>query len=359
MEINLLIPSKMHSNAGGVEKWINYFLENINYIDNLKINVYCFKVNDDEKKISDKFYENVTFHFVNYNSQRSGVYNMIKYYYFASKILFKKNIINVYIGSINLAPLIVFSKRNIVWIRSKAIGEQVLRKKIFLKPILELLEKITILKSDYLIFNGYDTEEFYLKKYNFKCKKKVIPNATKVDYKFEKPTIHNPLRIAYTGRYISAKGFDFFETISLSLKNENIIFNAYGFGKRINDDYKIVDNGKYEESNLIEILESNDVILFLNRQENSGGISHSLLEAMAMGKIIIAWDNRVHNQVLNSSNSILIQEGSSKCLENAIMDVVKNPEKYFVIMQQAYHDSKKYSIKNHMKKFAKVLEEMQ
>src|SRR5690606_12928303 len=110
--------------------------------------------------------------------------------------------------------------------------------------------------------------------------------------------------------------------IKLHLKRTNfeksIQFNVYGFGEGVellSEDINYF--GKYSGDDVKEILKNNEVVVFLNKSGNAGGLSHSLLEAMASGKVIIAWDNYIHNQVLTNDNSILIPEGNIEYLSLA------------------------------------------
>lgn len=258
-----------------------------------------------------------------------------------------------------------------VWIRSITYGEMKAVGSRFYK-LAYYMEKILLRFSDIVIFNGYDTFQHYTDTNQELIEKStVIPNALPEEKYISLKEISyddsHSLRVSFMGRYSQAKGIHDFNEISKrynsiyheSKKYRKVIFNSYGFG-----DYKlngnIVDHGKYTADSIAENFLQNDIILFLNNSGFAGGVSHSLLEAMSSGRLIIAWDNSIHNQVLNNNNSILIEDGNiSKFVEKirylSSLDKIEFNELVTEKVNNCRKDIKLYSTKNHTKKFVEEI----
>lgn len=74
-----------------------------------------------------------------------------------------------------------------------------------------------------------------------------------------------------------------------------------------------------ERTDIPDIIHFSSIILTFCEERFGGGFSMALLEAMAAGKPIIAWDNQIYNQVLiHRKNSLLVPEYAPKLLAEAI-----------------------------------------
>lgn len=73
-------------------------------------------------------------------------------------------------------------------------------------------------------------------------------------------------------------------------------------------------------------LQAGDMTVCLS---GGGGLSMAVLEAMASGKPIIAWDNAVYRQILRHKESaFLVPEGNSEVLADALVELMEKYESY-------------------------------
>lgn len=380
MDVFFGIFSELARGGGGIETWTGYFSEELyNMYPSWNVKYFYLK-----SKTNDNYKNNKRFIPVDCGEIKkgSGKNNMIIFNFKIIKNIIKqrpKSKFNfVSVGGFYLSPASIFlkiyfrKKMNLcVWIRSITYGEMKAVGSKFFK-LAYYMEKFLLRFSDIVIFNGSDTFKYYTNNnkelidkstviFNALAEEKYI-SLKKISYD-DSPS----LRVSFMGRYSKAKGIHDFNEISKkyneryheSTKHRKVIFNSYGFG-----DYKlnesIVDHGKYTADNIAEKFLQNDIILFLNNSGFAGGVSHSLLEAMSSGRLILAWDNSIHNQVLNNNNSILIEDGNiisfvEKIRYLSSLDKIEFNKLVTEKVNNCRKDIKLYSTKNHTKKFAEEI----
>jgi len=119
-----------------------------------------------------------------------------------------------------------------------------------------------------------------------------ISNFIENDYNI-KPKKHKKVRFFYIGRIVKEKGiFDFVEAFK-EIENNNIEFNVVGSGKdeanflkNIKDDNRINFFGKKFGQEKVELMERNDVFVFLTKLPE--GFPIAVLEALNYGMPIIS-----------------------------------------------------------------------
>jgi glycosyltransferase involved in cell wall biosynthesis len=385
--LHIFITSKLNIFGGGCETWLEYFLRYLveyNYYNS--INVYAFESNLQENltipsKIKSK---EISYFLCPIKSEKKGegYKNIIKYvnfHYHNFKKYSKKKDHVILIGSVVMAPVLLRNLfliktkkiRLITWIRSKVIGEMKANRSNFVF-ISKLLERFVLSLSDLIITNGKDTLNYYTSRYKkYRDKLTMIENGIETN-KFndiEINDINAPIKIAYTGRYSRAKGFDDYNTsIDLFFKHnkedfKKILFFSFGHGELESTTSKyLINKGRYSQDDLKEILSSVDVVVFLNKSNNSGGLSHSLLEVMAAGKIIIAWKNDVHCQILNENNSFLIEEGNINELTKVYKTLIKDTEEIKNELKSKRLNARKtsegFTCSNHVQKFVEIVKKL-
>lgn len=379
--LHFFFNSKLIIGYGGVETWADYFFPLLSESSDYEIHIYYV---NDKNDIKPKLYNrwgdryNIQLHPIDIEKPHKNFF-LKNYLVYTLKIKeYLKDLdsekVNedyfIHIGSImsgfynkylNLTNRYYKRSKKVVWIRSKSVGEISQGASKIKQFIGSMLEKSIVKDSSILITNGYDTEKYYKDKYmktnpNVEC----IPNVIMHNFLHININNRNKKNVVFAGRLHITKGFHYFEAIS-KLNNGNLEFVAYGDDSKIDYKLKTISyRGKYDQSDLEGIFNSSDIFLFLNLTSMAGGLSHSLLEAMSAGKIIVAWDNDIHSQVLNEKNAWLVPEGNTISLFNIINDIYENKSiSEMDIMTkriQAREDSKVYTPINHVNNFIKVLE---
>jgi len=187
--------------------------------------------------------------------------------------------------------------------------------------------------ADMIWANGHDTAEYLMSKGHSSL---IMKNGVDVSA-FSKPRYHykRPLFMKEDYLYVTMiatlrdlRGLDTAIKAATYLKKEIADFRLIFVGKGGQDHWKkltkdlgvsdmIVFAG--ERSDIPDIIHFSSIILTLCKEQYGGGLSMSLLEAMAGGKPIIAWDNSIYNQILvHRENALLVPEGDPKALAEAI-----------------------------------------
>lgn len=380
MNLHVYICSTLHKGAGGCEIWLEYFINNI-IKENTFDNIYIYYA-DDKTQSKIKFTNNNVFFVSNKYFKKNGIltvifytigssFNSFKYLNTSDKCILIGPIYNTFIGFILYLYNKLFNKNLllITWIRSIAIGEFRINSPV-LAVFMEKLEKCLLQRSSLIICNGSDTYKYYKEKFNLK-NIKFINNALSSEELFilnNKILKNGIINIGFLGRYCYAKGFDkYLDSVKLFLSKINlkkftrIKFHAYGYGELENKiDNTIIENhGKYESSNLLKILRTTDIVVFFNESGQAGGVSHSLLEAMASGRVIVAWDNLIHRQVIDDDAAIFIKENDICALVDFYVSLIDNSDEYFkeiyVKTLRAKQLAEKYTPYSHVKEFLKLI----
>ena len=383
--IHIIIYSELLEYGGGRETWFSYFLPNIikvNLFDNIFVYYLKPRINSDSlDRIS--YISNYTkVEFIPINIGVPEKNSVIKNFLIFSISTFnevrkriKNNDLILLVGS-GMEATIGFLLKSIyrnkielfTWVRSITIGELKTRKSSIYTFLAMLLENIVLKLSDKIIANGYDTYNYYKKIMNKNWKKIfIIENAVEYE-KFSRLNLPNfserPIKIAYIGRINEAKGFNFFiESIKkFKIKYghiyKDIEFHVWGgYSKKEEDlDNLVIFHGHYRKEEIYTILSSVHAVVFLNRTGLSGGISHALLEAMAAGRLIIAWDNYIHSQIINNNNGILVPDENIEMLTDTYYKILSLDQNVFLNKCiNAREKAKEFSIENHINKFLSLL----
>lgn len=378
--LDIFFYSELINSRSGVVTWLKYFLKELEKINHYSsINIYMIKPrNKSESLISHPEYKNINFYITDIGipERNNPFFNITKWAWSSLKAFKKQTSKNeerelLFISTLPSAVILflmnLFFKNNnqkVLWVRSKALGELATYRNNLYVKIASLLENYAFHKFDKIITNGTDTYNYYLSIYENKNSKIFkVSNAINAEelFKLKYPEYKDEIRIAYLGRLNEAKGFSYFLKSAELAKNEQTLsFHVYGEGDYNKEIETVKFYGAYDQNMIKEILEKNDVIVFLNRENFSGGLSHSLLEAMAAGRIIVAWNNNVHCQVLNDTNSWLVPEGDVEGLYlmyKKIQDIWKNnPKEILEKCIEARKESLKYSPHEHVKKYLEIMD---
>ncbi|MBN2290858.1 MAG: glycosyltransferase [Pirellulales bacterium] len=258
------------------------------------------------------------------------------------------------------------------WLRSIHAGELETYRSRFYVQIARRIEKYLLRRSDIVIANGQDTHDYYLGQMpNLKSKIHVIPNAVDIS-RFNGLPIpsfdHRPLQVAFIGRPASAKGFPEYLKIVERLNSTDewmeSKFNFHVWGSLSagnNPLHNMEYHGSFLPEQLPVILRSVDAVFFLNRSAagKAAGISHGLLEIMSSRRLIVAWKNPAHCQLLHPDNSFLAPEGNIQAIAEIMLKILQTaPDDLRGKVERARQDVEDYSIENHIRLFADSIQPM-
>jgi glycosyltransferase involved in cell wall biosynthesis len=382
-KIQIIIQSRLHSYDGGRETWLNNFLlEYYEQDSQQRFQIVAFKdvdsvSNDYLKALKLPSVELLMIELGDSWFTKNSVLKKLKFFIFTSLLRMKHKGLTLYIGSFwEVGALIcskillpISKKENIIWLRTVFKKEISQYHKGLLKNIFVLWELIAIKLSSRIIANGYDTAEAYVK-----YSPVVIPNAIPLDSFLKIQTSNRKpatkKRILFLGRLSEVKGFDAFassiELYNQSFPTELVEFQIIGWGegeKKANILAETHTNvkyiGKIENTEVPSVLELVDVVValtFAMDHLGGGGVSNALIEQMAAGKMIIAWDNKIFRKVLSEESAILVKENCVKDLAASFLNSSKmNKNDYLNFCLKVKDLALNYSIQDHVHNFRKEI----
>lgn len=201
--------------------------------------------------------------------------------------------------------------------------------------IFKFLEKFSFKHADMILLNGFDTEKAIRNKIKTQNKVKILLNGVCYDKfinskKIEKRTFK---KITMVATLSDRRGTHYLiQAISYILNKCNNFKVCFVGNGDINYYYnKAKDLGveEYvefmgERKDIPEILANSDIVACLT---DGLGISLSMLEAMASGKTIIAWNNLTYSQILKHNYSgYLVNTFDSLSLGEGLVHLLENPD---------------------------------
>jgi glycosyltransferase involved in cell wall biosynthesis len=252
----------------------------------------------------------------------------------------------------------------IVWLRTIFADEKAHRYPAFLRPLLERVEIAVLRRADLIIANGKDTAEHYRK---FGLKIEVIPNGVELDRWRMKPArIAGPIDVLYVGRLAPVKGIEDFIRVAEAARGRGLDwlrFHVIG-GPRLpivekaHSDGSLRYEGAVPNERMPNALSAMPVCVALtyvrsgNEHFSGGaGVSHGLLEQMAAGRVIVAWDNAAFRQVLCDDSAIFVRQGDREALLNALIEIRADPASAERRAANAARVAEDYGFERHFNRF--------
>ncbi|MDM0053467.1 glycosyltransferase family 4 protein [Variovorax sp. J22R115] len=281
----------------------------------------------------------------------------------------------VAIGGLDEALAVVFSYllrpvngRRILWLRTIYTKEKAYRLSKVARLILLKFE-IFVVKNffDLVIANGEDTAEFY-RGLGVDCI--VINNGIEIE-RWDKISISpsKRTRIAFIGRLAEVKGIKSFFTSVEMLASEprfkEFEFHVVGDGpfreeaERLQSGGLLKYHGALANDAIPAFVANMDccvALTFLTDSIGGGGVSNALVEQMAAGQAIVAWDNGIFRKTLTQGSAYFVPQGNVEQLVQSYLNIRANPEVAKLKSEMAKAASKGYSIVNHVRKFFNSLE---
>lgn len=367
----IIIYSDLLASGGGRETWLSQFLSHA--LINKQFYAIDIIAAESTGESSEKltFKKNIRTHSIDVGRYASPL-RIIRFMLHSRKTLaelkdgYGDGALIIGVGSFNENIAAIFSKSSsdivCCWIRGIWEKEISYRHSKLITRIIVSIERFFLKKSDMVLANGVDTHLFYKSK---GISSKVIDNGINLS-RFKVGSKVDEVRIAFVGRLSREKGIgsflDAMRIVANSLKT-NITF--IGHGPEMPEVQKFVTEfpaearylGSISNQNIPEVLSSIDISFHLTGSADvgGGGVSHSIIEAMAAGHRIVCWDNAIFRQLKGAEAFYFVEEGNIAELahktESAIADCLSNETKRQEIISRNLHN---YSFETHVRRFLEL-----
>jgi glycosyltransferase involved in cell wall biosynthesis len=370
----ILLASNLDPRGGGRETWIANFLNNEKIV---QLYESVIVIGSDVSPSSEAivFPENVNV-IKDRNRVRKYLPGFIYYAFFVRKTLNEVyapsdsyDVISCgsWAESLALYFSSIFNKSNVTsicWLRSIMIKELARIYPSFILQACEKIECYILNKYAIIIANGSDTSRYYQR---LNIKNHIIPNGIHTDH-FVMNNCRG-IQCQFIGRTSSEKGIlylvDAIHNLHTGSAYNDVYFTVIGDGPNAENVKKLeshVDVLTYKgalnpEEVKRELAVANiSFHLTLTKDIGGGGVSHSLLEAMASGQRVVCWDNDIFNQVIGSELFFKAKEGCVKALIEQIKLAVQSTKSDHVeYPRKIIECSKNYDFSAHIEKYCKLI----
>lgn len=229
------------------------------------------------------------------------------------------------------------------------------------------LERWVLGRFGLVVANGEDTAAFYRGQ---GIESHVIANAVPLQkWTMPPPPTDGRLRVAFVGRLADVKGIRQFLLAAELCEQEApglCSFHVAGDGparaevEALAARLPLVFHGQVDNDTAREIVRDSDACVALTLSSpalGGGGVSNALVEQMAAGRILIAWDNDIFRQVLDASSSYLVHQGDVRALTDVFLHIARNRQDALDRAAQAARVSAHFSIGAHVDRFFELMEQ--
>lgn len=253
----------------------------------------------------------------------------------------------------------------ILWLRTIFVDEKAHRIASIARSPIRRVEDAILRRADLLIANGDDTAAHYRAR-GFDVT--VIKNAVDLNrWTMPPPKLGRPLHVAFIGRLAQVKGIDEFLAAAREMAGAEFVFHIAGDGPARGDAWALEEtgcvrfHGPLPNEAIPGFLEDMDVCVALTFAgsdlgggSGGAGVSNSLLEQMAAGRILICWDNPAYRQVLDEKSAYLVKQGVASAISAALRQIASDPGGASARAQRAAQLAEGYGFDAHMELFAKA-----
>ncbi|MES0217174.1 glycosyltransferase family 4 protein [Mesorhizobium sp. C280B] len=279
--------------------------------------------------------------------------------------------ISLGVGSvIELAMILLFrnfrTQRRVLWLRGIYLHEKAPRIPFFLEALARKIEISILSKAHVILANGDDIAEHYRA---LGLEVTVIKNGVDLArWQMPPPTLKAPIKVAFVGRLSKVKGIEeFFRSIELVRARDeasNFEFHIVGDGEYASRAVELAKLGhlKYHgakpNDEIAEFLRNIDVCVALTFSSSTlggGGTSNALMEQMAAGKIIIAWDNPHFRQLVEEDIAYLVGQGRCDELADTLVRICGERDVALAKALGGVEVIKRYSFQAQVDRFADII----
>ena len=253
----------------------------------------------------------------------------------------------------------------ILWLRTIFLDEKAHRIPTAGRGLIRRTEDAILRRANLLVANGDDTAAHYRAR-GFDVT--VIKNA--VDLKrwtMAPPTLDRPLHVAFIGRLAQVKGINEFLAAAREMAATEFIFHVAGDGPARDDALALEREGRLRfhgplpNEDVPGFLRNMDVCVALTFAgsdlgggSGGAGVSNSLLEQMAAGRVLLCWDNPAYRQVLDEESAYLVKQGDASAINAALTQIASDPAEAKTRAQRAAEIARGYGFEAHMDLFTEA-----
>lgn len=181
--------------------------------------------------------------------------------------------------------------------------------------------------------NGYNPKRFF----------KIDKNLSRNKFGWN----NNDFIVGFCGSFDDRKGILRVEAAVDEINNDNVKFACAGKGKLIPTSNKCILKEPVNNDNLVYFYNAIDVFVLPTQNE---GCCNAIIEAMACGCPIISSNKKFNYDILDNSNSILIDPNSVEDIRNAIVKIKENKQLRNKLQNGSLNKSKELILENRAKK---------
>lgn len=371
-DINFVIFSPFPDTTGGRETWIYGMTSNL-CKKGYNVNIYTYKgVNTSSNFTFPNYFKvrlirNYTldsFRFLRvFSKSYLRLINLVLFdIQIFFKCLFSKQKVFIALGPITESipfVLIKMIKKDVKYICFVRGLHALVLSKTFPKitRLIYQLEELTIKKADLVLVNGKDLKDYVN---NLGYNAQFLPNGIDIS-KFledkEQTCDSNDIMkdksvfyIVSTASVLDIKGIiPLIKALGVLKKLTKKYFKVIWVGKGSSlkyrdliDEEQVKDNFCFigERKNISEFLHKANVVTCLS---GGGGMSNAMLEAMACGKIILAWDTPIYRQLVeNGVSAFLIEQDNHRQLAETLLYIMDNESKLKEVGKNAQEIAKQF-----------------
>lgn len=224
----------------------------------------------------------------------------------------------------------------IIWLRGLWFDSKAYRVPRFLHGFARALEIEVLRRADLVLANGDDIANYY-RPHGLDVK--VIKNAVDAgEWRMPRPAFKVPVQVAYLGRLSPEKGIFHFLQVAERAQRQypsKFCFHVIGDGyhreqvKQAAQSEVVMWHGAVNRRDLPGLLRQIDVCVaftYASQASGGGGTSNAMMEQLAAGRLILAWDNAIFRQWLDERSSYLIPQGDVDAALKALGDIVREPD---------------------------------
>jgi glycosyltransferase involved in cell wall biosynthesis len=225
----------------------------------------------------------------------------------------------------------------VAWLRTILMDSKAARIPVPLRPFARWLEARILACADLLIANGDDIADYYSR---YGLQVHVIKNAVDLArWSLPPPALGHQIHVAYVGRLGLEKGFADFVQLARAMRDAPdrgaFVFDVIGgtgeepLLKRAIEEESVVWHGTLTGDELKRAIEGVDVCVaftFASSHVGGGGTSNAMMEQLAGGRVLLAWDNVIFRQWLSDANAYLVPQGDIAAAARALHEIAADRE---------------------------------